>query len=574
MKQSKQSKANNNNKANPNFKKGSSNTAGTSRKTRKDVISDQVDKQKGASAKERAMANKGRWYYGNDILANEISAFPFNQFVGRTAESLRGGNTSLPTVMVIPMNPCPGVTWIDDEGHVVPKTGRGINLALQQWWSIITSQTGKNAAWTKNDLGALILEIGEIISITEHFRRFFGLTFNYTLRNRELPKGLLEDMGLDADDFFAHLADYRMKLNTLILKLNKIPIPANISYFEKCQDLYQKVFWDAPSDMAQIYACVPATTWKLREDLVEKGTVLQTTSMYLRCDTDTDHNYQVETKTFEQYLGILNDMIDALMLSSTFTNIYADMLNAAAKGSITLWTFELVDEKYGTEGMFEYNSWFLLMIHNAMFTGQTATPTSRSEYYSEWEPSHGTFYNDVILDVESDALIYNPKFAVTKKTSLNAGDTIKLEPYVVDSITPTPDPEMRIEMNVYKVGAYDDSHYNWKMDYAKEQYIYNMDLPDHYPICALVFGDDGILQLEINNYIMDPITDWTLDWAETAYIMTKFQWAPIYFIADESTSSERTPTRPIGEFNYWTLIDNQWFRRVNDAKYFGLFQIK
>lgn len=526
--------------------------------------------------------NLGKWYYGDAVLADEISRFAFNQFVGMTDPKLRSEETSLPNLMVIPLNPCPGVSFIEND-TVEPKTGRGINLALQQWWSILTSKSGRSALYTKNDVGALILALGEIISTLEHGRRFFGITFNYTLRNREIPFSLINALGIDAEDFVANLADYRMRFNTTILKLNKIPIPANINYFQKCQDLYQKVEWDAGTDMAQMYALVPATTWTLKEDLVQRGTVLQTTPMYYDCsicnkDNEGDENAKYtlpKPRKFTEFLDTLNSMIDALMMSSTFSNLYSDMLNAASTGSISLWSFDLVDEKYGENGIFEYNPWFLLLIHNMMFTGNVDIPfEGKASYYTAWNPKDGTFWNDAILDVESDMIVYNPHFLTEQITGLDTSWKLDLEPLLVDSILQSPDAEQRIEMNVYKIGARNDQYYELANGRLGVN-IVNMDLPDHYAVNAIIFGDRAEVITEVKNIFMEHIlTEQQRPIVSQTYVMTKFQWAPIFWAHYYVLANSCEIDTPIGELNYWTLLDNKWYVRVNDAKYFGLFQIQ
>lgn len=579
--------------------------------------------------------NDPLWYYGDATIGDEISRFSFNQFAGLTDARLasRAGNSGEQleefigkgTICVLPLNPSPGTTYVVNGMSQLEMDSfrhRGINQSLQAWWSLLTSRAGRGATYSKVDLGMLILAMGEVISTIEHLRRAVGIAFTYSLRNRVLPNGLLEAMGFDADDFLANLADYRLRLNSLILRVNKMPIPGNIPYFQKCQDLYQKIFVDSGSEMCQFYVLVPATTWVLKEQLSQSGTVLQTAPMFFDVDSTEDgfaydgiafqQTSRIKNRTFSDYLDVLETQLNALIGSTTYSNIYSDMINAASLGTIKLWTFELVPENYAVTP--EYSEMMCLMIHNAMAMGAIGHKDidvvrnkidTGSSYYNRFE--FGTPLNDVYTDPDLDIIVHNPSFIARRPTNGATGSntSVAAEPIVFDMLTPNPDNQTRIEAGVFKVGCSgQDTHvligdalyatYDYTAepvisgmtsDFAK---VFNADLPDHYVVCFYVYTDvgDGLkhhlcvtgaaftypgnkiqatpLATPLHNLFVAPIT-------------SVFQWFPIYYSPRVLMNSADTLWAWIscnGELNYWTILDQEWFRQVNDAKYIGLFTMR
>jgi hypothetical protein len=551
------------------------------RESRSDIMSDSIP----SNAKK--FPNKPEFYYGDMVLGDELSRFAFNCFVGQTPHSLTYNyGKSLPTVAILPINPCPGVTYVNPETHEYETDDKkGINLALQQWWSITTAESGRGATWSKVDLGALMLAEGEVISTLEHLRRFFGLAFTYNLRNRLFPKKIFEYMGIDGDDFLSRLADYRLELNTLIGRINQIPIPAGVKYFAKCQDLYQRVFSDSPSAMAQLIIPVPATTWTIDEQAVETGTVLKTTSAYFTVDPETGKVTR-QTRKFSDLLKDLNRMINALLGSTTFSLIYADFLNAADRGRMSLWTFELVSEVYSVTP--EYNEYYLLSLHNAMPTGRLNRfdNDTRSAYYGstgiDQFKLQGSFLNDVICDPDNDVLLHNPAFPTWRN---GQEEKVPAPPIVVDMLNANATAEERIEACIYKYALW-DNYYSVVENNNQSHYINNLDLPDHYVNDIIIYGDSAarlvIFSIPSSRYLDDDDTlvvsyvdnANNVFIADAAYMYTKFQWMPLWYTDFETFGDEMRQTAPLGELNYYTLLDNGWVNRVNDAKYLGLFEAR
>lgn len=238
------------------------------------------DRSDQMSKPEDGRNNNPAWYYTDPEMADQISRFSFNQFAGLS----KPYGKYVPQIMGIYLNPSPGVTPINGplatdpwREAAVKAQNKGINMASLKWWSILTATSGRIAPYTRNDVAVLILALSEVVSIYEYIRRTLGLYMAYSLRNRVLPQGLIEASGIDADDLARKHPNYRLRMNTLVARINQLPIPGNIMYIAKAQDLYQHIYADSDSPMAQFYVVSPSTTWVIDEDTApETGTILRT----------------------------------------------------------------------------------------------------------------------------------------------------------------------------------------------------------------------------------------------------------------------------------------------------------
>ena len=212
------------------------------------------------------MSAKGRdndpnWYFTDAGVADAAASFAFDQYLGvpfsmgldvGSTTGVTEVDTYVPTIMSISVNPCPGDT---------SSIQTGINMAALKTYTTLSSQNAKTTAYAPQDITTLILSLGEVISVLEHIRRAFGVAFTYNQRNRSMPTKLLDSMGFNSGDFLTNLAQHRLEFNSWITAINKIPFLDNFAYLYKCADIYQGVYSDSESAMAQIVFMRPYSTW-------------------------------------------------------------------------------------------------------------------------------------------------------------------------------------------------------------------------------------------------------------------------------------------------------------------------
>lgn len=225
--------------------------------------------------------NDPNWYFLDRNVADQASSFSFDEYLGiysnfhyqqakGTVLNKRNIVIDVPAICAIACNPCPGDT---------SQVQTGINVASLKNYSTLSSMNAKTTQYAPQDLTTLTLALGEVVSVLEHMRRAFGVAFLMNQRNRAVPRKLLEMMGFEPEDFLTNLAGHRLAFNSLITAFNKIPFVDNVSYTFKCADMYQKVYADSDSTMAQIVFMRPYSTWTLDETASDQGSVLATTPL-------------------------------------------------------------------------------------------------------------------------------------------------------------------------------------------------------------------------------------------------------------------------------------------------------
>lgn len=393
-------------------------------------------------------SNDPNWYFTDAGLMDSVSKFSFNNFLGYGKGP---GSDTIPYAVTFRFNAAAGNPT--DINNIADLRNNGINMAALKLYTTLSSQSGKTTNYGPEDLAILMLALGSVIESVEFGRRALGLAFTYNNRNWNYPSNIIRACGF-SDSILDDLAQKRMDFNVIINSINKIVFPANIAYFAKCAQMYQNIWLDSESPMAQSIVYAPASYWKLVEDASDRGSILATQDW-------------VDYLTWDSYLHNLKSQINAILMSSTYNYIYGDVLNYAAKNSVDLFHLDLVSEGYGVIPMYNLN--VLSQIHNLQTTGvpeERALSVNASSTEAITTPS-----NDVHADAATGCILYNPafKYRFGKESDL-----------YVDSLVADPDVNTRIDMTRFSV------RYDGKRDLyiaetsTKDTYCMGIALPDHY----------------------------------------------------------------------------------------------
>lgn len=494
--------------------------------------------------------NDPNWYFLDSEIANQAASFSIDGFNGVPLSTgafvdnaFEKMSTTIDSIMTVELNPSPGVT---------STIQRGINAAALATFSKLSSLNAKTTSYAPQDLTMLMLGIGEVVSIMEHIRRAFGVAFTYNQRNRTVPYNLLQMMGFNAQDFLDNFADYRLRFNSLVTTLNKIPFVSNIAYLYKCADLYQHVYTDTNSDMAQIIVMRPWSTWTIDETYNDQGTGLVTTMLphYEASDPSTS--------TFDKWEKIVGDMLNALLTSATFNFIYSDILNLSTKEGTKLFYMDYLVEGYIVVP--EYNENFLLQFHNStVMSNPQIAKTATIQEQSVWTP-----LNDVLSSVNTNTIKYAPGFVAANKP-VQTVDTI------VDFITPNPSVEDRIEATRFTVPLVGD--YSVTDTSRSTEFRVIANLPDHYVVTMRLLDiENG--ESATTNHIQNwySVSDVTGDVAKLIMRVSQYDWAPFIYLYS-GTTGKYTYTLS-NDVNYYSSLPESWFSRVNDLAFQALFSLR
>lgn len=486
--------------------------------------------------------NDPNWYFDSKDLAEEVCHLSFNSFIGEG--KVAGTQYKLPSIVRLPVNPSPFNSYDIENGSSFTLIQRsGLNLTITQLYTLLASYSGRAANYAPQDVGAIILAMGEIVSCIEDLRRVVGVTYSFSERNRALPKLLIHALGYDYDDFIRNRAIYIDRLNAIITRFNSLPILGNIAYILKCRDIFQKVYADSMSAESTLIVMVPHSTWTLDESSYSGGTIMKTTQWTPTTGYDT----------FKNHLDTLNNMVEALFGSTTLNMIYADLLNLASKVKVDMFKIDYVTGDYIV--LPEYNENFLMQVHNADIIGDPDGDTFGLQYGMQVTPS-----NDVYPDPSSNGLIYNPIW----KYGLVTGQTTHYMS-LVDLPDANPSVENIIEATRYKC----ISTAAWPADDVTLMSV----VPDHYIVAWVVWTSDDAAELgkspESNWYTGDTMPSY----GEMMAALSQVDWAPLFFYQNVGAFGN-PPYWIHGDLNFYTQISPQTLLAMNRIIAQDLFKFR
>ena len=403
--------------------------------------------------------NEPTYYYTNKEVTDGALRIPYNLFAG-TQYQIGDSLFSPVNVVVYHTYPTPTHSW-ESKGAATISRESGIDWAAQRLYTALSAVNGKTTNYTPPTLGIMMLAMGEVISMYSFIRRAFGYAYSYSRRNWGVPFSLFKAMGIDWSDFRANIADYLTQFNTIIADMNKIPILSNVTYFQKCADMYNYVYQDDESPMAQLELMVPDYTWFLEEDsAIRAGSILRTVATPCAQNGIGGHY----PGTMQGWLDILRTQIYKLMMSSTLNVVYADVYNYVFKKGMQIDHLPPVMSDYHLDSI--YNVEWKNMMHNARVLGHpvwrndagklVTTPVyTAADAFTNIEHTND---NDVWENADASGIVYNPLHYIeiskilTSPTIMpfpNHIDYEALNTIVFDTSTPELTLEQKLEYTRY-----------------------------------------------------------------------------------------------------------------------------
>lgn len=495
--------------------------------------------------KDNGDVNDSSYYYLDNTLRDQLLNFSFNSFQGVAEEidgqpiGMTGGgdfhfiNGNVMAIRVMP-SLCP------NRNMNAPTDG--INLVALRNFTVLSANNAKTTNYAPQDVAILMLALQEVIKIAGHMTRAFGVLYTFNQRNREWPDTLLTAMNIDPTDFRAHAADYRIQLNTILTAAQKIPFFDNYGAFAKARDIFQDIYVDDLSPLAQSYIFVPDGTWLFDEAYNSNGSGLKTWMRY------------TTVQPFSQWLADFSTMVNALLSSTTLNYIYSDVLRLLESGRGKAMTFTLVPDFYQIE--FKLNEEINLYIENIMSWG----------YPNKADTTHGFISpNDVCSDANSNLILYNP---IWYNAGSQNGLNLTNDAYV-NFLKPNPDIEERVNATRLSARA------NWVFDGTNTE-TNKVALGDYYVSAINIYSTwyhgNGPRVVGFSNLCGTTASNYESR-IEAQCGLDKFKYRPKgYYYLGSSTGDITLGLS--GDLCYYTKLDTDFMQRLYDAEMIGEYSLR
>nr|AVX53653.1 putative capsid [Marmot picobirnavirus] len=331
--------------------------------------------------------NDVSWYAANPQLLSDAASLPFSHAIGTRIEPTftnvkNSGIPSIPGVCSIYLTPCPG------------KSGSNystINIAARNLYSFVRHANSGHANYDSPDLMLYVLAMDSIYYMLSHAIRVYGIARTYSQVNRYYPEALLEAMLMDPKDVITNLAELRYNINTLIVKVGSLCVPASFKYLTRHFWLFSSVYADTNDPKCQSYVFVPHGYYQFDPVAYTTGGAL--------------HYQQFDEKlhTVSDLIKIINNMVSAVITDEDMNIMSGDILKAF--GSDGVFKISGIPEEYSVVP--EYNPEVLMQINNTVCVGRSIATT----FASGITPEEGYHAPDIWQNTDG-AIMYKPEIMV------------------------------------------------------------------------------------------------------------------------------------------------------------------
>lgn len=314
--------------------------------------------------------NDVAWYSQNDQLLRDVASFSYNYPVGGQMPFDSEGtpfvnNTSVPGIMTIAITPRYGV---------LKHANDPVNIAMRNVYTRVRGANSGKWNYEAPDLMLYLLAMDSCYSFIAALKRAYGTVLTYSYTNRYFPMAAVHAQGFNFLSLQKNIADFRAYINTLVVKVGSMCIPASLSYMARHQWMFDGMYYDTPNDLkAQVYMYVPEAFYRYTLDSDGAGALqlldfdrTKYSSDFVYPDTDEENGW-----TFEDIVAFGNALIDPILSDQDMNVMSGDILKA-----------------FGTEGVFKlgsipetytvipsYSQEVLNQIHNASLCGRSIQPT-------------------------------------------------------------------------------------------------------------------------------------------------------------------------------------------------------
>lgn len=332
-------------------------------------------------------SNDPSWYAATPQLMQDAASLSFANALGSplTLNVNMGGweayNKAVPGVMAIHVRPTVGMSnsWTDP-----------INIAARNIYSFVRHANSGHSNYDAPNLMMYLLACDGVFSMYAFLVRLYGIMMTYSIKNRYMPRAIVEAMGIDFDSVYANLANLRYMINMYVQKAGTLCVPSSMMYFMRHIWMFSNIYADAPSTKAQLYLYTPEALYTYVE--VASGF----TKPILAQDPIIDPSGKTKL-TYEQLIAKADGLINGILTSEDLNIMSGDILKAY--GSDKLWKMSIVPETYQIAPVFSPE--VLTQIHNITVVGSNIAKSQGFDTFIVYE-------NTTEGDPSAGALTSNP----------------------------------------------------------------------------------------------------------------------------------------------------------------------
>lgn len=359
--------------------------------------------------------NDSSWSGGDSQLVKDTCSFPWNRATGLPMPSYNSEmNVNMafqaaPGIMTFNWIPCIGVS---------KDAFSGVNIATKKMYTFIRhNNSGSSNNIDAPDYMMYFMAIGECYAYVNELRRIYGIARNYQIYNRYTPKAILTALDVDYEDVIANFAQFRAGINILGRKLKWFAVPNIMDVMKRHSWMNSNLYKDDDNDKAQLYLykCLGYHFYAEGDNAANSPNYLDFTPISEFIPKNGATGLPVRARTVEDLIYYGTQMIDALQQSQDINIMSGDVQKAYADSQ--LMTISDMPDDYLVEAI--KNDEVLTQFNNWKDIGLDPQKAV-TDFVSQW---------NITQDPTTNAILFNPKWALPVDTPYNVADKILLNMY-------------------------------------------------------------------------------------------------------------------------------------------------
>lgn len=272
--------------------------------------------------------NDVNWYVPNDQILNDSASFAFSNALGAkvgVGGSIAGtrnyNELTLPGICRIQYVPTYGLST---------SRNSALMTAARNIYSFVRHANSGHSNYDAPDLMMYICAIDNLYTLYWECVRAYGAMRYFRQKNLYLAKPLVQALGFEYEPFISNMADFRLFIQEMALKLNVFAVPKTFTLFQRHMFMASSVFCDSSNLKGQLYAYVPAGIGYLDEMNEETGAWGKILYEY-RFSRPTEAGINYTFDTYANVDAVANDfykMYNKLISSEDFNIMSGDIMKA------------------------------------------------------------------------------------------------------------------------------------------------------------------------------------------------------------------------------------------------------
>nr|AIY31263.1 capsid protein [Dromedary picobirnavirus] len=242
--------------------------------------------------------------------------------------------------------------------NIIPTIGASkdsfsaLNRMVTMQWTYLRSAISGARSYEPSDIGIYYTAMANVNAYIKYLERAYGTMQWVSARNRYLPESIITAMGFDYKDLRRNLNQFRYHINMMKMSAASLVIPKDLPIFDRQAMLFEHIYAESDSPLAQQYLMRPLGFYKFGYDDTDGRPQLEFEELsFTRTVTSftRDGSYLLSDEgtllTVDEAVRFGEDLIKALVTDEWVNTISGDMLKAYGSNVVT---YTMTPEDYVT----------------------------------------------------------------------------------------------------------------------------------------------------------------------------------------------------------------------------------